>query len=492
MHQAVYHSQAIQAWEQRWFDQQNSAYGLMQQAAWSISQRLIQRLATLKTKNISIAVCCGAGNNAGDGYLVAKYLLQAGFEVHLYTAQRGTSPSLQHAYTEALALGIAIYSGFDFQQSYTVYIDALFGIGLNRDLNADWQNVILRINQQVGFKVSIDVPSGLNANTGQPLPCAVHADLTYSILGLKAGLYTGQGKEYTGEIELISLIPVDHALTPLAYLSQHQIQLPQRQAHGHKGSYGHVLIVGGHADMGGAVIMAAEAAFSSGAGKVSIVCHVKHHSAILSRSPNIMVRDINVFSERDIQDMVQHVDAVSFGMGLGRDPWAASIFQAWFRVLNESSVELVLDADALWFLALHPAQLKTRCYATPHPGEAAKLLVLNTKDIEADRIDAIYRLQTQYGGEWVLKGSGSLILEKELWICTAGNPGMGTGGMGDVLAGMIVSLKAQMHEDIRLNEIVTLHALAGDELAKHGMRGVQAHLMGAAIQKMVNQNYFKR
>ncbi|WP_441374469.1 NAD(P)H-hydrate dehydratase [Acinetobacter lwoffii] len=484
MQQQVYHSRDLQAWEQRWFQQQNSSYGLMQQVAWGISQRLITLFSQQKIKKI--AVCCGQGNNAGDGYLVAKYLKQAGFSVDIYAVELGNSKDLASAVLEAQRVGVQFYSHFDFQSEYEVYIDALFGIGLNRQLASDWQNVIHGINRQNGLKISIDIPSGLDANTGQPLPVAIKADYTFTGLGLKAGLFTGQGKEYAGKIELISAIPTDAELQPIACLSSHQIQLPKREAFGHKGSYGHVLVIGGHADMGGAVIMAAEAAFAAGAGKVTIVCDAKHHTAILSRAPNIMLRDINLLTQEQRQALSQQVDAVCFGMGLGRDSWSEQQYTAWFELTQQSDLEVVLDADALWFLAKQPQVLNSQTYATPHPGEAATLLACSTAEVEMDRIAAIHALQQKYQGQWVLKGSGSLILEERLYICNAGNAGMGTGGMGDVLAGMIASLKAQFAQKIYLHEIVTLHALAGDELAKNGERGLQAQDMKHAIYQVVN------
>ncbi|MFH7766371.1 NAD(P)H-hydrate dehydratase [Acinetobacter sp. BSP-28] len=485
-HSPVYHSQSIQAWEQRWFAQQNSSYGLMQQVAWMIAQRL---LPIFQQQNIqNIAVCCGQGNNAGDGYLTAKYLKQQGLHVDIYAAELGASKDLHSAYQEAVDADINIHSGFVFQKKYDVYIDALFGIGLNRELDVDWQQIIQSINVQTGLKIAIDIPSGLQANTGQPLSCAIKADYTYTALGLKAGLFTGQGKEFAGQVEVISLIPTDTELKLLAQLSSSTISLPKREAFGHKGSYGHVLVVGGHENMGGAVMMAAESAFSAGAGKVTIVCHEKHHTAILARSPNIMLRDINALTKAEIQQLLDHVDAVSFGMGLGRDVWSEQHYFKWFPKLNSADhLHVVLDADALWFLAEHPEALKANSYATPHSGEAAKLLGCSVKDVEKDRVAAIHALQEKYAGQWVLKGSGSLILEDQLWICTAGNAGMGTGGMGDVLAGMTASLKAQFAGKIQLHEIVTLHALAGDWLAEQGMRGLQAHHMNAAIYHVVNQ-----
>lgn len=495
MHQSVYHSRDIQAWEQRWFSHQNSAYGLMQQAAWSIVQRLIDLFHHKKIQIKNIAVCCGSGNNAGDGYLVALYLAQAGWKVDIYTAPIGTSASVNLAYQQVLRsqanVALKLFSGFQFQRDYDVYIDALFGIGLNRDLSEVWQEIIHSMNQKEGLKVSIDLPSGLDANTGQVLGAVIQADITYSLLGLKAGLFTGQGKTYTGQVETIALIPVDTELKAIATLSPKNINLTPRKADGHKGSYGHVLIVGGHADMGGAVIMAAESAFHAGAGKVSIVCDAKHHMAILARAPNIMLKDINALENVEIQKILKDVDAVAFGMGLGRDDWAEKKYLQWIELLMQSDLEIVLDADALWFLAKYPTQFNSKIYLTPHPGEAATLLECSVKAIEADRMRSISLLHKKYAGQWVLKGAGSLILEshcdaQNMWICTAGNPGMGTGGMGDVLAGMIASLKAQFHHEIALHQIVTLHALAGDYLAQAGIRGLQAQHMREAVYYVVN------
>ncbi|GAA5561878.1 bifunctional NAD(P)H-hydrate repair enzyme Nnr [Acinetobacter schindleri] len=486
MQAVVYHSDDIRAWEQRWFAAQNSSLGLMQQAAWSITQQLIVLFENHATKNI--AVWCGQGNNAGDGYFIASYLKQTGFHVEIFAAELGDSTDLQYAVDFAKENNVQVHQDFEVSKTFDCHIDALFGIGLNRELNDYWQHAIQQFNEQAGLKISIDIPSGLQANTGRILPSAVKADHTFTVLGLKAGLFTGQGKEYTGQIHLVNLIPIDQELKPLAYLTPTHIRLPKRLAFGHKGSYGHVLVIGGHEQMGGAVIMAAEAAFHAGAGKVTVICHRNHHQAILSRAPNIMLRDINGLDENDIKDILSQVDAVCFGMGLGRDDWSQQIYQQWFNFLNQAlHLEVVLDADALWFLAKQPEQLGLHVYATPHPGEAVTLLGSSVAEIENDRIDAIYALQQKYSGQWVLKGAGSLILENNLYICTQGNAGMGTGGMGDILAGMIASLKAQFHKDIALHEIVTLHAQAGDELAKQGIRGLQAYEMNQAITQVVNQ-----
>lgn len=507
MRQSVYHSHAIQAWEQRWFKQQNSALGLMQQVAWSMTQQLIAVLEKLQQRSVHplrVAVCCGQGNNAGDGYYIAGYLQQYAqqqrqfpssatqptlhnLHIDIYAAALGDSSALIKAQQFAQQQQLNIVQGFAFQGQYDVYIDALFGIGLNRNLDAQWQSVIQSLNQCSGFKVAIDIPSGLDANTGQTWGDAVYADLTLTALALKAGLFTGQGKDYAGHVELISILALDEQIQPWAHLSPRHVYLAERKASGHKGSYGHVLVVGGHADMGGAVIMAAEAAFHAGAGKVTVACDAKHHSAILSRAPNIMLRDLNALDQPAIEAVLSHVDAICFGMGLGRDRWAEQQFQNWMPALLASNKQLVLDADALWFLPQFALTLSDHVYATPHPGEAATLLGCTTAQIEHNRLEAIQHLHQRYGGAWLLKGAGSVVLEQQqLWLCTVGNAGMGTGGMGDVLAGMIASLKAQFQANIALHQIVTLHGLAGDLLAQKGMRGIQAQSMVEAIYQVVN------
>lgn len=497
MHRQVYHSSEIQAWEQRWFAQQNSAYGLMQQVAWSISLKIKTLLNQLNQPLIKVAVCCGQGNNAGDGFLIASYLSafqldnRSKIHVHIFTMaeiSETESSSLSQAFKHANSSNLHIKDNLDDCKNYDIYIDALLGIGINRNLDDRWIDFIQHLNNQMGLKISVDIPSGLAANTGQPLPVAFKADHTFTVLGLKAGLFTGKAKEYCGQIELISSIPIDIDLPVLAELSPEKIALPTRQAFGHKGTYGHVLVVGGHAEMGGAVIMAAEAAFHAGAGKVTIVCDAKHHHAILSRAPNIMVKDINLLSKEKIEFLLGEIDSVCFGMGLGRDAWSAQIFKQWFNPIQASDKACILDADALWFLSEQSTKLSSKTYSTPHPGEAAKLLNCTISEIESDRIQAIQQLQQKYSGEWVLKGAGSLTLQSDqkLWICTAGNAGMGTGGMGDVLAGMIASLKAQFADEIQLHEIVSLHASAGDLLAKNGTRGLQAQDMNQAIYKIVN------
>lgn len=491
---AVYHSQAVQAWEKRWFSANNSSYGLMQQAALAMTLRIEQVLLERSFSTRTILVWCGQGNNAGDGYLIARYLKQEGFQVRIYAAQQPQSPDAIRARDEAIAIQVEVL-----QQLHTfadIHIDALFGVGLNRPLDDFSQNLIQQFNAQPGFKIAIDLPSGLHPNTGMPLPVAVRADLTLCVMALKLGLLIGQAQNYVGEVMELALIPIDDELKPGAYINYAVPVLPSRQATQHKGSFGHVLVIGGHPNMGGAVMMAGEAAMASGAGKVTVMCDARHHTAIIARSPNIMLKDIAQTDVAELVEFLAQIDVVCFGMGLGRDGWAESIFHWVLPALKQQSHvhTVILDADALWFLAQqqHETKLQQHWIATPHSGEAARLLNCIVQEIEQDRIAAIWQLQQQYGGQWVLKGAGSLTLEKDLKdqqhleICAFGNAGMGTAGMGDILSGMMAGLKAQFKTDISIAEIVALHALAGDELAKSGMRGIQAQHMSEAIYRVVN------
>ncbi len=486
----VYHSHSVQAWEKRWFAANNSGYGLMQQAAIAMAKHIALVIEERYLTPQCIVVWCGQGNNAGDGYLIAKYLKQAGFQVTIYAPDNASSDDAQHARQEAVDAKIDIVQQLGNIQA-SIHIDALFGIGLNRLLDQAAQQLIMQFNQQQGYKIAVDIPSGLHPDTGIPMPIAIQADLTLCLMALKSGLLLAQAQNYVGQLQCLPLIPADEALQPVAYINHQPPILPLRQTHQHKGSFGHVLVIGGHVDMGGAVIMSGEAAMASGAGKVTIMCHAKHHTAILARSPNIMLKDIEAIDQDALASYLSQIDVVCFGMGLGRDTWAQAIFNKVITSLLQQTHlhTVVLDADALWFLAQqnNNLRLKQHWIATPHAGEAARLLNCSVAEIEQDRINAIKQLQQQYAGQWVLKGAGSLTLAQEcLQICAFGNAGMGTAGMGDVLSGMMAGLKAQFKQDISIADIVALHALAGDELAKDGMRGIQAQHMNQAIYQVVN------
>ncbi len=492
----IYTAEQIKSWEARWFAQGNTSYGLMQQAALMMATTIENLIVQSKEYNYlsTIMVWCGAGNNGGDGYLIAKYLKQKNFDVFIYAKELPNSPDAQKARLEAQLLGIAIYETFDdAMPSMDIHVDALFGNGLNQELSLDYQVLFFDFNAQKGLKIAVDIPSGLHPDTGMALPYALKVDYTLCVMGLKMGLLTGAGRYYAGKVISIPLIPMDDVLQPVAYIDTYLPTLPPRIAHAHKGHFGHVLIIGGHANMGGAVIMAGESAIACGAGKVTIMCHKHHHCAILGRSPNIMVKDIDdIFDHEQFSEYLKHIDVVAFGMGLGRDGWAYSIYQQALPILQEADhlLGVVMDADGLYFLSQSPERFNHQWTFTPHTAEAGRLLYKTADDIEQHRMQAIDELQLTYGGNWVLKGAGSLSLETnqqgergDLHVCAFGNAGMASAGMGDALSGIIAGLKPLL---IPLEDCVALHALAGDTLASQGQRGINAYDMPKAIYQVIN------
>lgn len=527
MRPEVLSREQVQAWEQRWFAAGNSSYGLMQQAAWQMMQHIVQYIGTLKQAQgtwpvtapateqlsaaVSIGVWCGAGNNGGDGWLLAAYLKHSGFGVWVYEVEPPQTDIAKQAKAYAMLQPIEVYGACHplsiiHLQHTSIQVDALFGIGLNREIQTVYRAAIQQFNQCCGYKVALDIPSGIEANTGAVLGAACQVDLTLTVLAYKAGLLTGQGKAYAGQLKLIQLIPPNHTVTPLAFVDLQAPILPKRSKTGHKGTYGHVLIIGGDENMGGASIMSAEAALASGAGKVTLLTHAKHHSAAISRCPNVMtlaMPAVDKITPEFAAQIGQSMDCIVIGMGLGRHDWGKAVWEAFLPLLEQAKTikHVVIDADALWHLSAdhlanepQPAPMQSELhqhwYLTPHSGEAARLLDMTVSAIEQDRIAAIYALQEKFGGNWLLKGAGSLTLDTindpGLSICALGNPGMATAGMGDILAGMAGGLLAQL-PDLPLHDIVALHAAAGDLLAQNGERGLQATEMFEVIKQVVNQ-----
>lgn len=493
---AIYRVSDIYAQEQAWFLQGNEAFGLMKQAGFLLAlqiDKIINRHFA-GTSLPNIVVWCGAGNNGGDGYLVAYHLANFGYPVCVIAPFLPSSDTAKLAYAQAVQAGITLYQTYH-QYKHSgersiIHIDALVGIGLKGELAPILQRLIDDFNAEQGLKIALDVPSGLLADTGVPSPVAVRADETLTVIGLKMGLVTGQGRAFSGKVSLVPLLPPNPDFAPLAHLANLPV-LPPRPIHAHKGDFGHVLVLGGHQTMGGAVMLAGESAFACGAGKVTIMCHRNHHTAILARSPNLMVRDMDDIYHLEFGEWLQTIDVVCFGMGLGRDEWGRGIYEKFMQILssNDQNPKLVFDADALYFLANHPqnlAKLSKKIIATPHSAEAGRLLACTAHKIEQDRMGAICQLQSRYGGDWVLKGAGSLVLcgdmaSQKMFVCDFGNPDMATAGMGDVLSGVIASLTVQ---GVSLEQSVAVHAKAGDELALTG-QGVSAMAMMGALRKVM-------
>lgn len=264
--------------------------------------------------------------------------------------------------------------------------------------------------------------------------------------------------------------------------------LSPRARDAHKGMFGHVLIVGGNHGMVGAVRLAGEAALRVGAGLVSVGTQAQSITAIVSERPEIMAHAVK--TANDLKPLLKKASVIVLGPGLGQTSWSRQLFK---QVLNATLLK-VLDADALNLLAKHTRKSEN-WILTPHPGEAARLLDCTVETIQANRIDAVQALQKHYGGVVVLKGAGSLVCSNRcLRICSAGNPGMASGGMGDVLSGVIGGLLAQHFNLQQAAEYgVYLHALAADKAAnlRGGERGLLASDLMPYLQRLANRVYLK-
>lgn len=439
----------------------------------------------------SIAVFCGSGNNAGDGYVLARLAQEKGYSVVInqYKSVENLPPAAQHAALQALAAGVFCQCLDDpLDTEVELIVDALLGIGLKGPVHGPLETAINQINEAKLPILAIDLPSGLDADTGQVMGVCVHASHTVTFIGPKLGLMTLDGADHCGEIicHHLGLDKCLNTVQPAAYCLDDSLQkalLGPRQRNSHKGQFGHVLIIGGNYGMPGSVFMAANAALRTGAGLVTIATRPEHASQVLPRLPEVMIYGID--ESLDLLELINRATVCVIGPGLGEDPWAKALFAAALA----AQLPMVIDASALRLLAKNP-QHDDNWILTPHPGEAANLLDCTTADIQKDRYQAVKRLQDHYGGHVILKGAGTLVAtdEPRVYLCSAGNPGMASAGMGDVLTGVIAGLVAQgllLADAAKLG--VWLHANAGDAAAiEKGERGLVATDLMPYLQQLVN------
>lgn len=474
---------------------------------WNVSaQELMQRagaeaLDLLKNKYPAakkIAVFCGSGNNAGDGYVMAAKAMAAGITpVCFYLTDPLTlkQPALQ-AYEQAVQNGVVIQAFSDDLplEDYDVLVDALLGTGFKGDLQKNFYQAITLLNNTNKPVIALDVPSGLNADTGQVTEIAVEAQYTLTFIGVKQGLCTADAPDYCGNVWITDLdLPKElfEATIPTSEIMnfnaiKHNYLLP-RKYNSHKGNYGHVAVIGGDIGMGGAVQMASEAAARAGAGLTSVYTRPEHISGIIAGRPEVMAHPLNDPSllSTTLATALDRASVLAIGPGLGRHAWGEHCFNA-VMALNKPTV---IDADALWFLAQQPRHLP-QAILTPHPKEAAMLLNISTAEVQQDRFAAIRKLQQQYGGVIVLKGAGTLVFNGEdpVYVCPFGNPGMASGGMGDVLTGLIAGLLAQNIPALPAAGLaVCLHSRAADRCAHdEGQRGMLALDLLRYVRKLMN------
>lgn len=461
---------------------------LMQRAGKAAFEFLLRRWPQAQ----KIAIFCGGGNNGGDGYVIAALAHARALQVTIY--QVGSQDNLSEAAKAALEtcqkadIPIHIFNPHEDLHHPDLMIDALCGIGLKDPLRENMVEAIEKMEQAEVPILSIDVPTGIDADTGTLLGTAVHATATVTFIGLKLGLLTNDGTSYTGELICNDLqLPAElfACIEPIAKkmnINTYAKYLKPRQRNWHKGLSGHVLIIGGDIGYSGAPRMAAQAALRVGAGLVSVATHPENAIVMNADFPEIMCHGVGVPEE--LEKLIAKADVLVIGPGLGQSSWSKGIWD----IVSEIELPKVIDADGLHFLA-KINQVSNHWVLTPHPGEAGRLLNITTSQVQANRLGAVNAIQKRYGGSCVLKGSGSLVLTPDSLpsLCDKGNPGMASAGMGDVLSGVLGGLMGQripLGEAAKLG--VCIHAMAGDLAAKEGERGMIATDLMPYLRRLAN------
>ena len=485
----LYQNQQIRDLEKLAIDEGIDEYQLMLSAGEAAFNTLITHWPEAKR----ICICCGKGNNGGDGLVVARLAHEYGLEVsaHLLGERSEFKNAAAQAFKAVQKAGVTLQA-FDPSPllKADVVVDALLGSGLSGEVNETYRQAIAAINAATDSStLAIDVPSGINVDTGCIHGFAVKADVTVTFIGLKQGLYTCKGPAYCGDI-ICDPIGVPDALykkvKPTAELlnwDHVRPMLPRRARDTHKGSYGHVLVVGGDYGMGGAIRMAAEAAARVGAGLVTVATRPEHVPIVSGSRPELMCHQVG--EAADLEPLLKRANVIVVGPGLGKSDWAKALLEC----LLKSDLPKVLDADSLNLLSQAP-QRADDWVLTPHPGEASRLLDISCPEIQADRFKAVAAVQKRYGGVVALKGTGTLIQGEKttIRICPAGNPGMASGGMGDILSGVIGGLLAQGLTPLAAAEAgVFVHSVAADRAAEEGgERGLLATDLLPYLRTLVN------
>jgi ADP-dependent NAD(P)H-hydrate dehydratase / NAD(P)H-hydrate epimerase len=455
--------------------------------------------ATLKTRwpdAKNIAVFCGSGNNGGDGYVLAHAAHTQGMTVQIW--QVGNHEHLKNeakkAQEQCQAANITM-APFDDNielNNTDLIVDAICGIGLVSHLRDDVLRALEKIQASCLPVFAIDIPTGVNADTGYVIDKAIQAAATITFIGLKFGLLTGNGVSYSGDIILNDLaLPTElyadiKAVAEKIDFQNYAHYFKPRLRDWHKGLSGHVLVVGGASGFSGAPRMSAMAALRVGAGLVTVADHPDSAETMYTNFPEIMCHPIH--HAEDLKPLIAKATVIVLGPGLQQTPWSREIWE----LVCQQQLPLVLDADGLNLLAQHHQQwMNPNCVLTPHPAEAARLLQTTTLSVQQNRLSAIQNIVKKYQSICVLKGAGSLVVAPDALpaLCDKGNPGMSTAGTGDILSGVIGGLIAQsipLFDAAKLG--VYIHALAGDLAAQSGERGMIATDLLPYLRQIVNLN----
>ena len=487
---SIYTAEQVKAFEKNSFIKEGDDLHAMMEAAKQSVEILNKDYPTSE-----FLILCGPGNNGGDGYFIGIGLIELKKRVKFLDVLDDVrkSPLCEHAFKATKGAEFINAKMLKDISSNTVVVDAIFGIGGRIDLGSKLEKILSDCNK-FDSKVAIDVPTGLESNTGEISQACFNADKTITFIGYKLGQRINEGKNYCGKLILKDLgLGMEENVSPTVNeLSFEDIKMniPKRRENSHKGDHGKLLIIAGDEGFGGAGIMSSESGLKTGAGLVKLLTRKSHVSASLARNPEVMV--FGADNAQDIEANLDWPDAVVAGPGMFKNYWSEQILYKLLVHVANNNIPTLLDAGALRLLshkAFSKIKLLSETVLTPHPGEAAEMLNISVNEIQKNRIKSAKALQEKYGCIIVLKGNGTIVCNKnDVYLCSSGGPELAVAGSGDILSGVIGSLIAQGLSPFDAAKTgVEIHALAGEEFVKDvGRIGLAAGELIFYIRKFLN------
>lgn len=489
---------------------------LMERAGYGVFERLREWFAPLERKRV--AVVCGKGNNGGDGLVIARYLWESGAPTHIFLLAPPSTfkgdAAVQWQIVHRLGIPTTQWSEAVSDQPFEAFdliVDALLGTGVKGEVEGLLREAIEAINRSGLPIVAVDIPSGLEADTGHTLGAAVQATYTVTMGLPKRGFFLAEGIRHVGQWAVAEIgIPKQElrSVSTGVYLLTEpfvRAHLPSYPPDAHKGDRGHLLVVGGSVGLTGAPALAGISALRIGAGLVTVAVPERIQPVVASFYPELMTLSLpdggtGVLTPAGVEYLLEQAgrfDGLVLGPGLSQ---AEPVGAALQSLLQEWHKPLLIDADGLSHLA-HQYRANPNfklCHPelsvlTPHPGEAARLLGVRSSEVQRDRLGALKRLQEQFGCTLVLKGAYTLIGTDHphtVYVCPFAEPALATGGSGDVLSGLIGGLMGQgLGPSIAAAVGAYLHALAGEWLAQTKGFGFTARDLSEAIQGVARCNW---
>lgn len=463
---------------------------LMERAALKIVESIEREGASLA----DTLVVCGSGNNGGDGFAAARIIAEKGYRASVLFVGKESSMSEECRLQRQVAeyLGIPVFTTFPGEE-YTVIIDAVFGVGLSREVTGHYAEVIGWMNAQDAFKAAADIPSGICSHTGRVLGTAFRAELTVALACEKLGCALYPGKDYAGKTVTVpigistELFRDDPGVCFTWDEEDMGRLLPERRADSHKGTYGRVLMVTGSAGMAGAAYLSAKAAYTVGAGLVQVYTSEENRQILQQLLPEAIISCYSEYDEAKLDRLLDWADVVCIGCGLGQGSTSEKIL---CHTLEKISKPCIIDADGLNILSRHMelAECGSRCpvILTPHMKEMSRLTGKSVAELKQDRMRSLDEFTEKHPVTCVLKDSRTVVSRRgrHKFVNLAGNSAMAKAGSGDVLSGVIAGLAAQEKDAFQSAALgVWLHACGGDEardeagaysvLARDLIRGIQ-------------------